>query len=262
MKRKKMATALIAALTITATSTAFASASIYHRVAGPQGTTKGITSYDWSLTPAGRQTTLGDFPMGGALSPDGKYLAVSNDGQGAIALQLVDTSSGKVVQTISYASPEALYLGVAFSPDGKHLYASAGGNNKIRVFDCSNGRLTEQEAVSLKDNKNTNFYPAGLTVSKDGRFLYAANNLNQSVSKIDIQQKKIVATANVGKNPYAAYLTKGGDALYVSNWGESSVSVLDPNTLQPKKTVRVGLHPNAIAENQTGGRSLRLKRGQ
>jgi len=58
---------------------------------------------------------------------------IGNDGQSTQSLMVVDRASGAVKQTIPYAAPEALFVGLVFSPDGKHLYASAGGNNKIKV---------------------------------------------------------------------------------------------------------------------------------
>lgn len=251
MKKKKAMIATLAALIISSSSV-FATGMI-NRSVGPQGENYGITPQNLTLTPAGKQIKLGNFPMGGAVSPDGRYLAVTNDGQGTQSLQVVDLHLNQVIQTISYNSPEALYVGIAFSPDGKHLYASAGGNNKIRIYDFSNGSLTEKAAISLKDNQNTNYYPAGLSVSPDGKYLFVANNLNHSVSKIDLSSQQIVKTSAVGKNPYTAYLSRDGKSLYVSNWGESSVTRLDPETLDVKQTITTELHPNAIAENPKTG---------
>lgn len=251
MKRKTAITAAVAALMITTGST-YAAMNL-NRTAGPGGENTGYTPYNTALTPAGQQITLGNFPMGGALSPDGSYLVVSNDGQGTQSLQVIDTKTNKVMQTIEYKSPEALYLGVAFSPDGKTLYASAGGNNKIRQFTFTDGQLSEKPAILLKDSKNSNFYPAGLSVSPDGAHLYVANNLDHSVSKIDLGTQKIVQTVSVGKNPYTAFLSKDGKSLYVSNWGESSVTLLNPETMEVKKTIPTELHPNAIAENPVTG---------
>ncbi|MBM7646635.1 YVTN family beta-propeller protein [Scopulibacillus daqui] len=248
MKRKKVMIAVLAVVMATS-----ASAYAYHRTAGPKGDNYGITSQNWTLTPAGKQIKLGDFPMGGALSPDSHYLVVSNDGQGTQSLQVIDTKTNKVVQTVPYSSPEALYLGASFSPDGKKLYASAGGNNKIRVYDFVNGKLSEKDPIELKDDKNTNFYPAGLSVSPDGKYLYVADNLDHSVCKIDIKNKKMVKKVPVGKNPYTAYLSHDGKSLYVTNWGESSVTVLNPQTMAVKKTIQTDLHPNAVAENIKNG---------
>jgi YVTN family beta-propeller protein len=251
MKRKTVITSTVASLMI-ATSTAFAAAA-YHRYAGLQENGSGITPHNWTLTPVGDQITLGDFPMGGALSPDGNYLIISNDGQGAQSIQVVDTKTKNVIQTLPYKSPEALYLGVAFSPDGKKVYASAGGNNKIRQYSFSNGKLTELNSITLKDKDNTNFYPAGLSVSSDGQFLFVANNLDHSVSKVNLNTAQIVKTSKVGKNPYATYLSREWNALYVTNWGESSVTVLNPETMKVEDTIAVGLHPNALVENPING---------
>jgi YVTN family beta-propeller protein len=225
----------------------------YTLLAGPQGDGTAVTSNGWHLKPAGKQVKLGDFPIGGALTPDGKYLVVSNAGTGKQSLQVVDTEKKVVKQTIEYDWPEALYIGVTFSPDGKKMYASAGGNNKIRVFNFTNGTLSEQDPILMKDQKNTEFYPAGISISPNGKSLYVANNVNHSVSRIDLATHQITATSAVGKSPYAAMVSSDGNTLYVSNWGESSVTVLNAKDLTVKKTIPVGLHPNAIEINPVDG---------
>jgi len=245
MKHKKLLAASLVTLLLGSTSTYAA----YTKLVGPKEDGTAVTPHGWTVTPPGSQVTLGDFPMGGVLSPDHRYLLVSNDGQGEQSLQVVDVNTQQVVQTIPYKSPEALYLGVAFSPDGKTVYASAGGNNKIRVYGFENGSLTERSPIMLTDKNKTNFYPAGISVSKDGKSLLVANNLHHSVSKVDLTTNQIVKTTLVGKNPYTAELSHDGKSLYVSNWGESSISVVDPETLTIKSTIPVGLHPNAMIEN-------------
>ncbi|MCZ8513884.1 glutaminyl-peptide cyclotransferase [Paenibacillus filicis] len=253
MKKVKVSKKLIAttlATLLLGSGTAFAA---YNVVAGPQANDTGVTPLGWTVTPAGKQLSLGDKPWGGAISPDQQYLVVSNDGEGPQSLQVVDIKQQKVIQTISYKSPESLFLGVAFSPDGKKLYASAGGNQKIRVYNFDNGSLTEQSPILMKDQNNTDFNPAGITVSPDGKFLYTANNLNKSVSRIDLATGQISATIAVGKDPYMVLLSHDGNSLYVSNWGESSVSVLDTKSFTVKNTISVGLHPNALAANPVNG---------
>lgn len=250
MKRKKLLAASLATM-ILGSSTAYAG---YTKLAvGPKQDGTAVTPHGWMVTPAGSQLTLGDFPMGGVFSPDHRYLIVSNDGQGEQSIQVVDVNAQKVVQTIPYTSHEALYLGVVFSPDGKTLYASAGGNNKIRVYDFNNGTLVEKSPILLQDSKKTNFYPAGLSLSKDGKALFVVNNLDHSVSKVDLASSAISKTVPVGKNPYAAILSNDGKSLYVSNWGESSISVLDSESLAVKAVVPVGLHPNALVEDKNTG---------
>ncbi|WP_052947943.1 bifunctional YncE family protein/alkaline phosphatase family protein [Aneurinibacillus tyrosinisolvens] len=244
---KKVASIILAA-SLLGSGSAFAAHSIFP---GPQGDGTGVTTNNWTLTPAGKQVNLGNKPFGGVISPDHRYLVVSNNGSPK-SLQVVDLEQQKIVSEVK--PPEGLYIGAAFSPDGKTVYAS-GTKNKITVFKFDNGTLTEQSPIVMQDaaHKNTTFSPAGISVSADGKSLYVANNLNHSVSRIDLTTGQLSATTPVGKNPYMALLSRDGNTLYVSNWGESSISVLDPNSLTVKKTIPVGLHPNAIVENPVNG---------
>jgi YVTN family beta-propeller protein len=224
--------------------------------AGPQGDGTGVTTQGWNLTPLGQQITLGDRPMGVALSPDGNTILVSNDGASAIeSLMVIDRESGDVLQTFNYPAPEALWIGVAFSPDGSHAYASAGGNNKIRVYEVSGQTLTETTSIQLPlpigpKGKPITLYPAGLSVSPDGQKLYVADNLGDRMSAIDLTTGN-VTTIPVGHNPYTTMVSKDGNTVYVSNWGGTTVSVVDVSGATPvvTETIQVGTHPNAMLLN-------------
>ena len=61
----------------------------------------GRTTVGQLLTPAGQLTTLGDLPLNEALSPDGRYLIVSNNGQGTQSLQVIKTATGKDLQRLT-----------------------------------------------------------------------------------------------------------------------------------------------------------------
>ncbi|MCZ8513882.1 bifunctional YncE family protein/alkaline phosphatase family protein [Paenibacillus filicis] len=260
MKTVKVSKKLIAttlATLLLGSSTAFAA---YNVVAGPQANGTGVTPHGWLLTPAGKQLNLGHKPWGGAISPDHRYLVVSNGEEpwGSVksrqSLQVVDIEQQKVVSEVIPSEGLSLWLGVAFSPDGKTLYASASGN-KIAVYHFDNGILTEKPSIIMNDvnNPNNKFSPAGISVSPDSKFLYVANNLDNSVSRVDLTLGQVTAIKSVGKNPYTAFLSHNGSKLYATNWGESSVSILDTENFTVKKTINVGLHPNAVAENPVDG---------
>src|SRR5216683_6622790 len=212
--------------------------------------TSSTTAQGWVLTPAGQQVSLGDRPLSIVGSPDGKTLLIGNDGQSTQSLMVVDRATGSVIQTIAYAAPEALFVGLVFSPDGKHVYGSAGGNNKIRTYAVEGQQVTEGEAIALaaqRDGRKINPYPAGLAIVPDGNTLFIANNLDDSLSVLDLQTRTVTSTVPVGHNPYAALLTEDGKKVYVSNWGEQSVSVIDTTALTLQQNVVVGTHPSALA---------------
>lgn len=77
--QKKPLTILIGTLAFTLVGGG-AVAAIATTFAGPSGDGSAITPVGQRVTPAGRQTTLGDLPMNSALSPDGKKLLVTNNG--------------------------------------------------------------------------------------------------------------------------------------------------------------------------------------
>ena len=223
---------------------------------GPHPVATGETPDHWQLTPAGVQVEIGDRPMGMVPTPDGRYLLVSNNGQGVQSLVLFDTYTDKVVQEIPYVSPEALFLGVAVSQDGSRVYASAGSNDKIRVYSLDEQGLHELEPIMLDNNDEGDLYPAGLALSKDGRTLYAALNLDNSVAFIDtesgeIQQRVRLSPAaseeGIGVLPYQLTLTPNGDKLYVSEWNGGGLSVI--NTVQGERLGRVptGSHATDLA---------------
>jgi YVTN family beta-propeller protein len=215
------------------------------RVPGPHGL-EGITPNNWTLTPAGIQIPIGDRPMGAALSPDGRYLVVSNNGEGSQSLALVHTASHAVLQRVRYKSPEALHVGIAWTPDGRRLFASAGGNNKIRTYDLRGGLLREGNPIVLAE-RSARSYPLGLAVTPDGRTLLVAQNLLARVAAVDLATGQCRAEAPVGSLPYAVVVTATGDKAYVSNWGERSLTVLRAGDLGSLATVPVGLHPAALA---------------
>ena len=227
---------------------------------GPQPDGTGITPNHWLLTPAGLQVEVGDRPLGMAATPDGRYLVISNNGQGVQSLVLVDTSTHKVIQAIPYTTPEALFLGVVVTPDGRRVYASAGGNNKIRVYDFDGRALAEREPITLADPK-ARIYPAGLAVSPDGTMLYVALNLENAVAFVETATGRVrtrVSLApparadDIGALPYALALI--GPKLYVSEWNGGGVTVIDTGQGTLLRRVPTGGHASGLASSPDGAR--------
>jgi hypothetical protein len=98
MRKKRIVLSGVLALTLIGGGGAFAAFS--HRTAGPQPGGTAITPVGYKVTPAGAQTRLGNLPLNAVLHPDGRHLLVTNNGQGVQSLQLVDTDTNKVVQTL------------------------------------------------------------------------------------------------------------------------------------------------------------------
>jgi YVTN family beta-propeller protein len=236
-----------------------AQTSFFGRI-GPRPDGTGILPNHWMLTPVGLQVEVGDRPLGIAATPDGRYLVISNNGQGVQSLVLFDTATQKVVQVLPYGSPEALFLGVVVAPDGRRVYASGGGNNKVRVYDFDGRALTERAPISLGDSK-ARIFPAGLAVSADGATLYVALNLENAVAFVDtvtgqVRSRVTLAPSakpeDLGSLPYAVVVA--GTKLYVSEWNGGGVSVIDTTQAKLLRRIATGGHASSLALSPNGDR--------
>src|SRR5208283_1586713 len=92
----------------------------------------------WHLTPAGHSITLGDLPLNIAVSPNGNYVAVTNNGESDQSIELIDVGSEKIVDSVRI---DKSWLGLQFSRDSKRLYASGGNDNKVVEYIVKDNKL-------------------------------------------------------------------------------------------------------------------------
>ncbi len=233
------------------------------RHAGPDadGTT-GVTPMNWTLDPAGKQIKVGDFPFGAALSPDGKRLAVSNNGLGLQTISMIDTESLEVVETVLVRRPQSLFMGLAWSADGSRLYTSGGGSNLIGVFDTSGEKTKQIATINVGPAateaggkpKSATMYSGGLALSPDGKRLYVAEILNDTVTVIDTGTNQVLKDIPVDDSPYTVVCSGDGAKAYVSAWGGGVVTVIDTATEAVVKSIQTGDHPCAMALSPDGAR--------
>jgi len=77
--------------------------------------------------------------------------------------------------------------------------------------------------------------------------VYVGNFKDNTVSVIDTDAGKVVATVPVAAGPHGMAITEDGRAVYVSGDGSSSLDVIDTATDKVVKTINVGKTPNGIA---------------
>jgi YVTN family beta-propeller protein len=228
--------------------------------AGPQGDGTSVTPQGWRVTPAGEQTNLGPGPMDIAMSPTGSIALVTNAGYTDHSLMVIDSGTGKVLQTIraqggggggwwdwSSGHPTGYYVGIAFSPDGKRAWASDGAGGALHTYTISGTTVSEGSRILLADNGgNQNVYPAGIAVASGGSRLFVAGNLVDTLYVVDPDTGKVVGTVPTGHLPYGVALNRAGTRAFVSNWGTGTVTVVDTSTLAVVRTVHTGTHPSAV----------------
>ncbi len=209
------------------------------------------------LDPVGTSRPVGNFPLAMAVAPGGDRVALLLCGWRQQGLQIVDRKSGSVLQTLPQV---AAFLGLTFSPDGKSIYASGGNDDSIFVYRWNGSEATADGKIELmerprplvkdkpKDVAGTQ-YPAGIAVSLDGRFLYVAENLGDTLAVVDLATSKVIQRLRTDPYPYTVVADNRGN-VYVSAWRDNTVSafrVKTSGTLRRVARIEVGRHPSAMA---------------
>jgi YVTN family beta-propeller protein len=195
------------------------------------------------------------MPLALAYSPDSARVVVMLSGFREQGLQVVDPASRKVTQTL--VQPGA-FLGLVFAPDGKSLYASGGVQDVVYryAWDADSATLADSIALDAKGTvgKGTR-YPSGLAMSPDGRRLYVAENLGDSLAVVDVASGQVVRRLATGLYPYGVVVAPSG-RVFVSAWGGAWIATFVPQAddLVAGSRIPVGRHPSAMALNARGTR--------
>jgi len=210
----------------------------------------------WRISPAGRHLRINDLPLGGAISPDGKLLAIVTAGWSPHTLQIVDLDSEKSIASLPMGRA---WNGIAWSPDGERLYIAGGVSNARNdvhvVAPGTDSAWTQVEGFRLTGPPPRSASVAGLALSRDGRVLYVANLADNCVYALDTHTGSTLGRVDVGGRPVAMRLLPGGTRLAVANWAASQVTFLDiTDAASPRIAGRhpVGDHPNDIAVSADG----------
>jgi len=137
----------------------------------------------------------------------------------------------------------------ALSKDQSELYISIWGAEKLVVYNTSKQKITHQ----IK----TGTHPNDFAISKNGDLIYLANGEDNSVSVIDIKNKKIVETLNSALYPDAPTgsatngiaLSEDEKTLYIANADNNCLAVFDVSkkgSSTSKGFIPVGWYPTSV----------------
>ena len=203
----------------------------------------------WGITPVGRSLPLGDLPLNMAVSPFGKMLAVTNNGQSDQSIQLIDVDSRTVLDSLPVGKA---WIGLAFSEDGKTLYASGGNDNWILKLNISNGRLIPSDTLVIGQPWPEKISPAGIALDDKGKLLYAVTTEDNSLCIMDIASKEVLERYPLGAEGYTCLLSPDKKTLYISCWGCNKVQLFDTDTRQFTGSIPVGDNPNDMCLTKDG----------
>jgi hypothetical protein len=135
------------------------------------------TSKTLTVPVPGYLARTNSFPATIAVSPDGRYAALLNQGYGTQesgarqSIGILDLSNNQLRDfpddrlSDDYSTRQSYFIGLAFSSDGKHLYASMGSitdptgekpkstGNGIAVYKFAGGQVTPERFIKIAPQK-------------------------------------------------------------------------------------------------------------
>lgn len=170
-----------------------------------------------------------------ALSPDNRYLFVSDLGMDKIMTYSFNAASGKLVSAphpFTAVTPGAGPRHITFAPSGKYAYLVEELSGTVIAFAYNNGRLTQLQSISSVPADFKGFAgSADIHVSPDGKFLYATNRgESNTIAVFSINPGSGMLTVQhiypvLGKAPRNFNFDPSGNFLLVANQDSDEIVV-------------------------------------
>jgi len=175
--------------------------------------------------------------------PANRLYTVTKDNN---SLYILDLKTGKIIRQLPLGGEGYTCI---LSPDKKQLYCSCWGCKKIVIVNTVSFQI--EGSVMVGD------HPNDMAVDKKGTLLYVANSNDNSVSVIDLQQKKVIETLNAalypttltGSTTNSVALSKDNKTLYVSNADNNCLAVFNvsiPGQSSSMGFIPTGWYPSCV----------------
>ena len=204
----------------------------------------------WSLSPAGTALQLSsDLPLNIAISPSKKYAAITDNGDGAEGIELIDIAEKKL---LSFTKMKAAWVGLQFSNDSKYLYASAANQNRIVRFELENNSLIPVDSIVLGKPWPNKIGITGIALDDQKAKIYAVTKENNSLYVCDTKSNKILQQVPLSAEAYTCLLNPQKTMLYISLWGGDKVLLFDIKKGVITDSIATESHPNDMMLTKKG----------
>ncbi len=205
-----------------------------------------------------KEIPVGFAPEHLAMTPDGRYYYQGNpDGDSISVIDMVSMTEIKRIHGL--VEP----LNITFTPDGSKAYIGNYGAHWVGVIDVTRHELLKKIHVGtvpgiaaldperyLGDIKGI----SNVSISNDGRYLYAADGDLGIVSVIDSREDRVVKQIKVGADPWRTYMSHDGRYAVVVNNGDDTISIIDLQKNEVAATLESG--PDMMGVNFAAGKAF------
>lgn len=175
---------------------------------------------------------VGAVPKFLAVTPDGRYLLVSN--WCSYSLSVVNTETNREVKSVSLGPYPR---GIAVSPDSHWAYVAIMGSRDIARVDLETYAVTWLRDVGAQ--------PRHLTISPDGTYLYATLNGEGRVARIHLATGKVKKVVT-GSQPRSMAMAADGGSLYVVNYTANTMSKVRTRDMRVVQVVNTNPAPIGV----------------
>ncbi|MGE0019057.1 MAG: bifunctional YncE family protein/alkaline phosphatase family protein [Draconibacterium sp.] len=188
------------------------------------------------ISPAGKSIVVAPHPYGLTLSPDGNTAITANSGINPLSITIIRNilSETPEVQQVP-PGPDtdegvlaSVFMGLAISNDNSVVYVSGGQENKIYIFDLKTGEKKDSiNCVFVNDSLDySHGYIGDIVLSKDGKKLYAVDQIGFRMIIINTETGKPEHNVPVGRYPFGICLSPDEQKIYVANVGMFQYSMI------------------------------------
>ena len=199
----------------------------------------------FSIQPINQRTSSGDWPCHLQLDATGSWLIATNYGTGTAAIYPLqpDGSLGEMTDFVQHhgTGPNAARQerphahSSIFTPDNRFAIIADLGIDQLVIyeFESSTGKLLLRSSVNTTPGAG----PRHLAFHPNGKWMYAANELNCTITKYDYDaangtliERHSLSTLPVDspENIVAdIHVSANGERVYISNRGHNSIAVYD-----------------------------------
>jgi YVTN family beta-propeller protein len=179
------------------------------------------------------------------------------------SVSVIDLSTGKVQTVALRVAPHNVQISrdgsllfivgmVGDDMSGDHSQMSANTEMKrgrLLIFDTATMDAASSIVIEVGHT------PAHVIVDGQGKFAYVTNGKDNTVSVVDLAQKKVVAEVPTGAKPHGLRMSPDGREIYLANTGDDSVSVIDVAQAKVVARIPVGKAPAQVAFTPDGSRA-------
>ena len=166
---------------------------------------------------------------------DTGYIFISSEKDNSVAV--LDGKTYKEVKKIK-TSDRPRHL--AFNADKTKILAACGEGNSIDIIDIAKLEVSDKINDDIED-------PEAFDVSPDGKYLYISLEDDGALGVLDMAEKEMIKTIEVGEEPEGVLANPDGKTVYVTSEVANTVHVIDTATWKVTANIKVGKRPRRFA---------------